>query len=126
MASTSKFPHSEYAVQMHTERNIAREIMATVNRLGLPFKLDQLTEGLGNCFPISIIQQCRRPEIFSQLKPLPKVITKHKTGQSILRNSVKQFITKSEHHQILRFKAQYEEYDGKDNNRSWEEYWMRR
>ena len=37
------------------ERNIADEIMVTIHQL--PFKLDQLTEGLGNCFPIAIIQQ---------------------------------------------------------------------
>ena len=33
------------------ERRIADEIMDTIHRLQLPFKLDQLTEGLGNCFP---------------------------------------------------------------------------
>ena len=42
------------------ERRIAREIMDTVLRLGLPFKLDQLTEGLGNCFPIAITQQLKK------------------------------------------------------------------
>ena len=36
------------------ERRIADEIMETVHRLQLPLKLDQLTEGKGNCFPISI------------------------------------------------------------------------
>ena len=54
------------------ERKIANEIMDTINRLQLPFKLDQLTEGLGNCFPIAIIQQLRRPEILNQLRSAPK------------------------------------------------------
>ena len=53
--------------QLQTERQIAEEIMNTIHRLQLPFKLDQLTEGLGNCFPIAIIQQLRRPEISSEL-----------------------------------------------------------
>ena len=59
---------------LQTEAKIANEIMKTVQALGLPLKLDQLTEGLGNCFPISIIQQCRRPEIFNQLKIVMKMI----------------------------------------------------
>ena len=53
----------------HIEQKIADEIMATIISLQLPFKLDQLTEGLGNCFPMAIIQQLRKPEIRSQLRP---------------------------------------------------------
>ena len=49
----SKSSTSKYAVQEYeAEKRIAEEIMQTVLKLGLPFKLDQLTEGLGNCFPI--------------------------------------------------------------------------
>ena len=36
----------------HIEQKIADEIMATIISLQLPFKLDQLTEGLGYCFPM--------------------------------------------------------------------------
>ena len=54
------------------ERKIAHEIMETVKRLQLPLKLDQLTEGRGNCIQMSIIQQYHRPEICQQLKPIPK------------------------------------------------------
>jgi hypothetical protein len=50
------------------ELNIANQIMDTVRRLQLPVKLDHLTEGRGNCFPIAVLQQCRRPEILSQLR----------------------------------------------------------
>ena len=53
--------------------------MESVMRLGLPFKLDQLTEGLGNCFPVAISQQLRRPEIFSQLNLTNKMLLGHKT-----------------------------------------------
>ena len=46
---------SDYRIQEYddyqTERRIAAEIMQTVNRLALPFKLDRLTEGLGKQFP---------------------------------------------------------------------------
>ena len=77
------------------ERKIADEIMDTIHRLQLPFKLDQLTEGLGNCFPIAIIQQLHRPEIINQLRPAPKRLVKHRTGHSLMRQSVHQFIMKS-------------------------------
>ena len=67
------------------ERKIAHEIMDTVERLQLPLKLDQLTEGRRNCFPMAIMQQCRRPEIRKQLKSIPKMLLKIKTGHSALR-----------------------------------------
>ena len=99
--------------------------MQTVDRLSLPFKLDRLTEGLGNCFPIAIIQQLRRPEIFSQASKFIKMILKHQTGTSPLRHCVKQFITKSEHPNVARFKAYYDETTGNIIGESWNEYWKR-
>ena len=81
-ASSSRINYNEDARNFQIERNIANEIMETVHRLQLPFRLDQLTEGRGNCFPISIMQQCQRPEIFSQLKSIPKMLVKHKLGHS--------------------------------------------
>ena len=111
--------------QFQSERRIANEIMATVQRLQLPFKLDQLTEGLGNCFPIAIIQQLHRPEIISQLRPAPKRLVKHRTGHSLLRQSVHQFIMKSRSPRVEEFKTQYEETDGIVNEKSRNQYWER-
>ena len=125
MASTSRTQERNNDDQYQVERNIANEIMDTVHRLQLPHKLDQLTEGRGNCFPIAIIQQCRRPEISSQLKPLPKLLIKHKTGHSVLRNSVKQFITMSENPNVARFKIRYEESVAIATGETWEQYWRR-
>ena len=89
--------------------------MDTINRLQLPLKLDQLTEGLGNCFPISIIQQLQRPEILSQLRPSPRRLARHRAGHTLLRHSVHQFMMKSRHPRVAMFKAQYEEVNsGKD------------
>ena len=99
--------------------------METVIRLGLPFKLDQLTEGLGNCFPVAIIQQLRRPEIFSQLNLTNKMLLKHKTQSPLLRLHVKRFITKSEHPSVARFKAYYEETEANMNGETWNAYWER-
>ena len=86
------------------EERIANEIMQTVNALGLPFKLDQLTEGRGNCFPIAILQQLKRPEIFSQLNSSTKMMLKARSPVKLLRLNVKRLITisKCEHRYVER------------------------
>ena len=99
--------------------------METVHRLQLPFKLDQLTEGRGNCFPISIIQQCKRPEIFSYLRPALKNIVNLTTGPLTLRRKVIDFIKKSKTQRVIHFKNQYEETDGTVNRETWHQYWER-
>ena len=99
--------------------------METVHRLQLPFKLDQLTEGRGNCFPISIIQQCRRPEISSYLRPALKHIGNLRTGPLTLRTKVKDFVKKSKTQRVMLFKKQYEETDGTVNRETWHQYWER-
>ena len=124
-ASSSRTNYNEVASYFQIERNIANEIMETVHRLQLPFRLDQLTEGRGNCFPISIMQQCRRPEIFSQLKSIPKMLVKHRTGHSALRFNIKQFIMKSNHPRVALFRTQYEETVGMVNQETWLQYWTR-
>ncbi len=67
MASTSRPLHQTPVIQYQIERKIGNEILQHVRKLNLPFKLDQLTEGKGDCFPIAVIQQCRRPEVMSSL-----------------------------------------------------------
>ena len=102
--------------------------METVNRLQLPFVLDQLTEGRGNCFPIAVIQQCQRPEINKQLKLVTKMLVKaHKKGpkHEAFRYSVMYFIKSSEHPRIQRFRLQYEATDGVVNKETWSDYWKR-
>ena len=99
----------QYQITLRTEGQIANEIMKTVKKLGLPIKLDELTEGLGNCFPIAIIQQCKRPEIFNKLKLLMKMQLRHHKTHTLLRLGVKHFMTKAEHPNVARFKARHEE-----------------
>ena len=43
-------------------------LTAAIQRCNLKLKLDNETEGQGNCFPYSIVQQCRRPEVKKWLK----------------------------------------------------------
>ena len=78
----------ENDVTFQIEEKIGDEIMETVHRLQLPLKLDFPTEGRGNCFPISIMQQCRRPEILNYLRPAVKQIINLRSGHNILRNKV--------------------------------------
>ena len=127
MATTSIMTRYTYQGQneekYQIERIIANEILATIHRLQLPLKLDQLTDGKGNCFPIAIIQQLRRPEIFSQLRPKPKRLVQQRNGHSTLRSDVKQFIMKSRIPKITELRAKYEETDGAVNRKTWQQYW---
>ena len=105
------------------ERKIADEIMETILRLQLPLKLDQPTEGLGNCFPIAIIQQLQRPEIFQQIRPSIQRLAKHRYGHTVLRQNVQAFMMKSRHPRVVMFRAQYEETEGQVSSTSWTQYW---
>ena len=53
------------------------------------------------------------------------MLLKHKTANKPLRFCVKQFITQSEHPNVARFKAYYEETEGKMNGETWNQYWKR-
>lgn len=107
------------------ERKIATEIIQHVQRLNLPFKLDELTEGQGNCFPISIIQQCRRPDILEKLSPEAQIIAEYENGHSLLRDTVKKFITQSNHSTIIAFKNEYDQNIAVAMGETWSEYWAR-
>ena len=53
------------------------------------------------------------------------MLVKHKTGHAALRYNVKQFMVKSNHPQVARFRAQYEETDGIINGETWAQYWAK-
>ena len=122
MATTSDH-NLRYEIVVRTEGKIGNEIMKTVRALGLPLKLDQLTEGFGNCFPIAIIQQCRRPEIMSQLNPTMKMQMRYHSPHKLLRFLVKLFIKGSKHPTIVRFKERYEALEFNTNGETWNQYW---
>ena len=91
-----------------TELSIASEIMKTVRRLQLPLKLDEITEGRGNCFPLSILAQGRRSEIFRGLSSLTQSIMLQ-NDPTKLRREVFKFMTNSRHRTIQNYKKTYEE-----------------
>ena len=49
------------------ERSWADTIMANMRRVGLSFKLDELTRGNGSCLLIAVLQQLKRMELYSKL-----------------------------------------------------------
>ena len=110
---------------MEMERKIAQEIMDVVHQLELPLELDTLTKGDGNCFPLAILQQCKRPEVFSYIRPAIKRFVNREEGHSILRREVRKFVTKSKTQRVMHFRAQYEQTDGLANKESWDQYWDR-
>ena len=103
------------------EERIALEIMQTVRRLQLPFKLDQITEGRGNCFPLAIQAQCRRPEITKELSQIQKKIIDH--SPTFLRRAVHDFISNSTHATVREYIRTYEEIIATMDDKTWEEYW---
>ena len=107
------------------ERRIANEIMQVVNSRGLPLKLDRITPGKGNCFPIAVLDQCKRPEILSNLHPQVKEIVQYNmhTAQMQLRCAVRKFIQTSEHPNIQKYKHEYAQTVALVDDRSWEQNW---
>ena len=95
-------------MESQNEQRMAQTIMKTVRRLQLPFKLDELTEGKGDCFPLAILAQCRRPEVFQELDEPIRIIISQRNPNAF-RKEVQQFMTKSINQHILKFRETYEE-----------------
>ena len=94
------------------EQRIATEIMKTVRRLQLPLYLDEITEGRGNCFPLAILAQGRRNEVFQELRSQTQnIIAINDPTQ--FRREVYKFMGKSRHKNIKSYKKKYEEVLGK-------------
>ena len=96
-------------------------LISTIQRCNLPIKLDDNTEGYGNCFPNAIVQQCQRPEIRTWLQnSKPQAIVNH---QSTLRKKITNFALKSIHTTIMSLRSDYDQILKLDNGKSWIEYW---
>ena len=96
-----------------------------IARTGLPLKLDKRTPAKGNCFPISVVQQCQRPQVKAELERQGKTITDYMA----LRNDVRQFVLeRQDHPRIKEMKENFEQkqlllaYDDEDT-RGWLPYW---
>ena len=112
------------------ERRWADNIMTSNRRLGLDFfKLDQLTKGEGSCFPIAVVQQLNREEVFENiredLRPLARTMDHH-----LLRVKVKDFICRlnRNHQKVSELKEifsidQAAKAAAGEETKTWEEYW---
>ena len=85
-------------------------------------KLDDNTEGFGNCFPIAIVQQVRRPEIrnWLQSKKPWTIPNNHRT----LRIKIINFALRRQLKAIDDLKANYNSVIRNIENKSWLEYWQ--
>ena len=96
-------------------------LSSVIKRCNLQLKLDNPTEGFGNCFPNAIVQQCRRPEVKTWLqKNRPSAIF---YGQQNLRMQVTKFAMKSREQAVTILRANYEQEIGPVDKRSWQDYW---
>ena len=90
-----------------------------IRRCNLQIKLDNKTEGYGNCFLNAIIQQCRRPEINNWLRENnPRGIMK---SPQALRRQVTNFALKCEHKSVTNYKKNYEAILNQTDS-TWNEY----
>ena len=104
------------------ELRIASEIMRTVRRLQLPLKLDEITEGRGNCFPLAILAQGKRNEILRELRSMAQSLMLQ-NDTTLFRREVYKVITNSRHKTIQNYKRAYEDILASIDGKNWEEYW---
>ena len=106
--------------------------MNSNKRLGLDFKLDKLTKGEGSCFPISVVQQLNREEVYERitredLRHLARTMDHH-----MLRLNVKDFICRLNwnHEKVLELKEifnidQAAKAEVGEQSETWEVYWQK-
>ena len=97
-------------------------LTTSIIRCNLQLKLDNATEGYGNCFPNAIIQQCRRKEILSWLQKNNKDAIFY--SQECVRRKVTNFALKSQHRMVTDLKRKYEMEIQQVEKISWNEYWI--
>ena len=89
------------------EERIAKEIMKTIRKLKLPLELDSITEGKGDCFPLSIIAQCKRSDIYDELeKHITDLIIQNKP--TLFRRAVRDYIDNSNNSSVVKYRKQFE------------------
>ena len=106
------------------ERGWADLIIGKVHELNLPFRLDKLTRGRGDCFLITILQQLRRPELKWRVNPSLQRLAQDMEHMG-LRVAVKNYIMTSRHPKVAIMKAEYEAGAGWADKISWSVFWSR-
>ena len=97
-------------------REIGKKIEKKAEEVGQDIRLDNLTRGSGNCFPIAVLQQLNRNEIYQSLDSKLR-----ETAASInhleFRTRVAMFMLKSKLPHVLSYRKQFEEITGEKWNR---------
>ena len=91
-ANPPTIPHptwSKEEKEVSKKQSLAAKIMETVSRAQLPFKLDKITQGDGNCFYRGIWSQCQRSQVSGTVSQLHGHIKDHqelKTKSEMFQN----------------------------------------
>ena len=110
---------------MQVINSLADKIMEVVHQTELPFKLDAITKGDGNCFSRGVTQQCRR-------KPVQDYLTANQRSQTsfmkLKRDVCKFMMAESEVPMMVTFKREFEARQREvrltgERADSWEQYW---
>ena len=97
-------------------REIGKKIEKKAEDLGQDLKLDNLTKGAGDCFPISILQQLNRNEIHQTLDSKFKEMASS-INHTEFRAKVAAFMLKSKLPHVLSYRKQVEDIEGTKWNR---------
>ena len=105
---------------------LAQKIEETIRQTELPFKLDEVTIGDGNCFTRAVLQQCQRNPVKNYLRNRQVYLRNYME----LKKNVCQFMLKESNVPMLReFKVRFEARQGEARSRgehahTWNQYWM--
>ena len=97
------------------ERKVADELLLAAKKLDLELKLDRLSEFRYNSFPLSILLQLRRKDVYDNLDDDIKDLA-DKMDHYLLRRKVVDFIQKVDHPEVEKFK---EEFKAKSKENNW-------
>ena len=107
--------HEEWTV----DRELAEEMIITIDGLLGNFVLDFITRGDGGCFVTAILQQLRRPEVnstFSGSQPAQFRLMR----QTDFRRKVFHFLSKNNHQLVDDWRNNF---SNKTGGKSWNDYW---
>ena len=105
---------------------LAQQIEETIRQTELPFKLDEITIGDGNCFTRAVLQQCQRNAVKNYLRSRGLNLGNYME----LKRNVCQFMLKENNVPMLReFKVRFEARQGEarlrgEHAHTWNQYWM--
>ena len=105
---------------------LAQQIEETIRQTELPFKMDEITIGDGNCFTRAVLQQCQRNPVKNYLRSRQLNFVNYME----LKMNVCQFMLKENNVPMVReFKVRFEARQGEarlrgEHAHTWSQYWM--